>query len=78
MNFQWWVSASKAKSLGCTHRARFLGLIPGFCSTGDVPMWVSRSDLLNPLEDLVGFIWSVAQANKGDEPSFMFKVGAEI
>lgn len=77
MTFQWWVSADKARALGCTHRARFLGVIPGFFSEKD-SMWVSRSDLLNPFEDLVAWLWFTIRSARDEEPAFVFAVGKPI
>lgn len=72
-----WMTAKRAKELGCTHRARFLGLVPGFIEP-DQCIWVSRSDLLNPIEDVLNFIWQTMRWMRGEEPDFMFEVGAEI
>ena len=36
-----WVSKAKAKELGCTHHALFMGVIPGFYGEND-NLWVSR------------------------------------
>lgn len=74
---QVWVSAAQAKELGCTHRARFMGIIPGFFSEAD-GLWVSRSELLNPLEDFLAFIWAAMRQMRGEDPDFMFEVGRPI
>lgn len=74
---QFWVSSAKAKSYGCTHRARFMGIIPGFFSEQD-GLWVSRSDLLIPLEAALSFIWATMREFRGEEPDFMFEVGEPI
>lgn len=71
-----WMTAERAKSLGCTHRGRIWGIIPGFISEDG--LWVSRSDLLNPLEDLLGFLWVTMRQMRGEEPDFMFAVGKPI
>lgn len=78
--FTLWVSKRKAAEYGCTHHARIFGMIPGFVGDieTDCPMWVSRSDLLNPVEDAIGFLWSFIQATRGDEPSSGFRVGKPI
>lgn len=75
---QWWVSAEAAKKMGCTHYARLHGLIPGFCTVDDIPMWVSRSDLLNPIEDAISALWIATQRFLGIEESWSFSVGREI
>ena len=72
-----WTSAAKAKQLGCTHHARFMGIIPGFFGI-DTDVWVSRSDLLNPLESLLVFIWVSMRQMRGEEPDFMFEIMGEI
>lgn len=72
-----WMTADRAKSLGCTHRARFLGLIPGFFDP-ESGLWVSRSDLLNPIEDALMWMWATMRRLRGEEPDFMFEIGAEI
>lgn len=75
--FSIWVSSRRAKSLGCTHRARFMGIIPGFLAPSD-GTWVSRSDLLNPIEDILCFIWVNIRLMRGEDPDFMWWVGQEI
>jgi hypothetical protein len=74
---QMWVSKAKAKELGCTHHALFMGIIPGFYGDAD-GLWVSRSDLLNPLESLLVFLWTSLRVIRGEEPDFMFMVSREI
>lgn len=76
-NFTIWMTAARAKEIGCTHRGRFMGIIPGFIDPDRV-LWVSRSDLLNPIEDLLAVIWATMRELRGEEPDFMFEVGAEI
>jgi hypothetical protein len=75
--FQFWISARRAAEIGCTHHARFMGIIPGFFAPSTA-LWVSRSDLLNPVEDALAWLWATMQHIRGDEPSFMFSVGKEI
>lgn len=77
MAFALWVSARKAREVGCTHRARFLGLVPGFIDI-DRCLWVSRSDLLAPVEDVLMFIWATTRRMRGEEPDFIFAVGSPI
>lgn len=72
-----WVSKAKAKELGCTHHALFMGVIPGFYGEND-NLWVSRSDLLNPIEILLVFLWATFQEIRGEEPNFMFAVSRPI
>lgn len=74
---QLWVSAKKAKAMGCTHRARFMGVIPGFIEPNEAA-WVSRSDLLNPLEDALVWVWMTMRRMRGEEPDFMFEIVGEI
>jgi len=74
---QVWISERKAKELGCTHKARFMGIVPGFIDPNRA-MWVSRSDALNPLEDALVWIWVAMRKMRGEEPDFMFQVGREI
>lgn len=73
----WWCSASVALSLGCTHHARFLGIIPGFYNP-DTALWVSRSDLLNPVEDALMWCWATLRRLRGEDPDFMFALGKPI
>lgn len=75
--FQWWVSTEKARSIGCTHRARFMGLVPGFINP-ETNLWVARSDLLNWLSDALAFVWVFMRELRGEEPDFMFVVGPRI
>jgi hypothetical protein len=77
-SFSVWTSEAEALEVGATHHARIFGVIPGFCSEGEAPIWISRSDLLNPIEDVVRFLWAVVQAVHGEEPSFMFQVRRPI
>ncbi len=77
MAIQVWVSAKHAKEFGCTHHAKFMGLIPGFFSEEN-GLWVSRSDLLNPIEDALAFIWAAMRQMRGEEPDFMFAIGKPI
>lgn len=76
----WFVTEAQAVKLGCTHRARLHGIIPGF--VGDVesdgPIWVSRSDLLNPIEDFLSFMWMLACNVTGREEMWGFALGDEI
>jgi hypothetical protein len=74
---QLWISASEARELGCTHRARFLGIVPGFFDP-ETALWVPRSDLLNPLEDLLSHIWAIMHQIRGEEPEFFFAVGRPL
>lgn len=77
MSFQFWISGKRAKQLGCTHRARFMGIIPGFFNP-DSNLWISRSDLLNPIEDLLSDLWVWMREMRGEEPDFMFKLGRKL
>lgn len=72
-----WVTARHARALGCTHHARFLGLVPGFFNP-DTAVWVSRSDLLNPIEDLLSLMWVTMNQTRGDEPEFFWALGKPI
>jgi hypothetical protein len=72
-----WMTAARARELGCTHHARIFGLIPGFWSD-EQSLWVSRSDLLNPVEDALAWLWMLTRAMRGEEPDFMLAVGREI
>lgn len=76
--FQFWVSGQKAKDLGCTHHARMFGIVPGFVTLEDIPMWVSRSDLLNPIEDVLGFLWVSLRQMRGEDPDIAISIGREI
>ena len=75
--FTLWMSAKRAADIGCTHHARFMGIIPGFIEPSQA-LWVSRSDLLNPIEDLLVWLWVTMREMRGDEPDFMFAIGREI
>lgn len=72
-----WMTSQKAHSLGCTHHGRFLGLVPGFIEPGQA-LWISRSDLLVPVEEVLSFIWVTMRRLRGEEPDFMFSVGRPI
>lgn len=74
---QFWVSTDLARGFGCTHRAKFMGIIPGFFNP-QTSLWVSRSDLLNPLEDALAWVWANMRIMRGEEPDFMFSVGRPI
>lgn len=71
------ITAAKAKEIGCTHHAMLFGLIPGFVNPENF-LWVSRSDLLNPIEDFVAFMWATLRQLRGEEPDFMCAVGRQI
>lgn len=73
-DFALWMSADEAKSYGCTHYARMWGIIPGFWGDEN-SMWVSRSDLLNLVEDGLAY---VAAFIAPDDTGFMLRVGKEI
>ena len=76
--FMWWCSAHRARRyFGCTHHARYMGIIPGFIEP-ESGLWVSRSDLLNPVEDAVTYLWVWTRQMRGEEPDFMFAIGREI
>lgn len=78
MTIQWWITERRAREMGCTHKARSLGIIPGFYGE-DASLWVSRSDLLNPVEDALTWLWVQAwMLFRDDEPQFMFQVGRRI
>lgn len=77
MGLQVWVTERQAKAIGCTHHARFMGIIPGFFLEADA-LWVSRSDLLNPIESLLVFLWVTLRQLRGEEPDFMFEVRRPI
>ena len=75
-----WRSAKEAKALGATNYGRFCGLIPGFLAddgAGGV-LWIPRSDLFAPLEDLLASMWVALREMRGDAPDFAFSVGREI
>ena len=76
-SFSLWTTPAKAAALGCTHRARFLGVIPGFMNLDD-GLWVSRSDALAPVEDALARVWCIMRELRGEEPDFMFAVGRPI
>ena len=77
MRIKLWMTARKAAELGCTHHARFLGVVPGFFSP-DESLWVARSDLLAPIEDLLSWLWVGMHELRGEEPDFLFMVGEPI
>ena len=73
-----WRSASTARSYGCTHRARMYGVLPGFFNPEN-NLWVSRSDLLNPIEDLINWGFGVFLfLSNQDHPGFPFSIREEI
>ena len=73
MGFKFWVKPEEAAGHGCTHHARFMGIIPGFLDPAG-GLWISRSDLLNPVEDFLCFIWVNMRLLRGEEPDFMWEV----
>lgn len=75
--FEWWRSKDYAAQLGCTNHARLFGLVPGFWSDTD-HMWVSRSDALNWLEDLLGAINGAIWSMRGEDAQFAIAVGRPI
>lgn len=77
MQLTLWTSARRARELGCTHHARFLGIIPGFFDPGQA-LWVARSDLLAPLEDVLSVIWAACCEAHGEESEFMLTIGRPI
>ena len=74
---QIWVTSSMAREYGCTHKARIFGIVPGFIEP-ETALWVSRSDLLAPIEGALAFFWATLRQMRGEEPDFMFEVGPEI
>jgi len=74
---QIWVSERQARAIGCTHKARMHGIIPGFFSEGE-GLWVSRSDLFNPIEDALTALWVFMREWRGEDPDFLFVVGRPI
>lgn len=77
--FSFWNSATKARAIGFTHRARVFGIVPGFLKDpyGEC-CWMNRSDLLNPIEDLLSFFWVNMRIARGDEPDFGFMILGEL
>lgn len=77
---QWYVAPNDAAAMGATHYARMHGIIPGYVggTDGPAPLWISRSDALNPIEDVLSFMWFMACRATGREPEWMLKVGREI
>jgi hypothetical protein len=70
-----WVSPSKAREIGCTHYARSFGIIPGFYGEeGMDALWLPRSSLLVPIENLLAFLWVTLREMRGEEPDFMFQI----
>lgn len=76
-NVSIWMGAKEAASYGATHHARLFGIVPGFYGEGS-NIWIGRSDLLNPFEDVLAFVWSAMRAIRGEEPDFMFEVGKPL
>lgn len=72
-----WLTAKQARAMGATHHARIHGLIPGFVKTDDF-CWFSRSDLLNPIEDVLSAIYETLCAMKGIDLSHTFDIGQPI
>jgi hypothetical protein len=72
-----WMTARRAKALGCTHYAWFMGLVPGFFDPVSC-LWVSRSDLLIPVEEALAWMWATMRRLRGEEPDFAFRLGREI
>ena len=77
VSIQWYISKSDALEMGMTHKAMFMAVIPGYFDS-QRSSWVSISDLLNPIEDLLVGIWATFQRMSGQEPSYMFFVGGRI
>lgn len=76
-NFVIWCSSWRASELGATHHARLHGLIPGFYGETD-GLWISRSDIFNPLEDALSWLWAAMRSMRGEEPDFMFVIGKPL
>ena len=76
--FELWRTPNDAVAHGATHYATMYRVVPGFISEGDYPLWVSRSDLLNPIEDALNFMMCLIASSSGDESLFSFYVGRKI
>jgi hypothetical protein len=74
----WFVTSNDAREMGFTHHAWLLGIVPGFVVDDGGLVWCSRSDILNPVEDFLMWIWVNMQEAKGIAPSFSFKVGKAL
>lgn len=72
-----WCSPAEASALGATHHAWSLGLVPGYFNP-HTNLWVSRSDVLNPIEGVLVWLWVQFSAVMGREPEFAFFVGDPI
>ena len=78
-DIQWYVSPAMAAEMGATHYARIHGVIPGYFGERDgMPLWISRSDLLNPIEDALSFLARFAHSLSGDDEHTVFDVCVEI
>lgn len=78
-NFTIWMTDKRAMALGFTHRGRLFGIIPGYVEdAGGELIWASKSDLLNPVEDFLSFIWVNLREIRGEEPYFLFIITGEI
>jgi hypothetical protein len=74
-----WVTPNRARAIGCTHYARSFGIIPGFYGEeGQDALWLPRSMLLIPVENLLAFIWMTMREMRGEEPDFMFQIRGKI
>lgn len=80
-NFHVWVTDQEALDNDCTHYAWLLGIVPGFINEDSKhggPLWISRSDLTNWLEDVLQYMYSTMCSIRGIEPHFSFTIGDEI
>lgn len=69
-----WNTKTYAKSLGLTHHARYMGVLPGFYRERD-SAWLLMSDILLPLQAIMELSWVLLYRLSGEEPRFMWAVG---
>lgn len=77
MTFRIWTTSAKAKSIGCTHRARLFGVIPGYYGMAS-GLWVPKSDVLLPVEWVFERMWWLILDICGDERDFSFQLRGRI
>ena len=75
-----WISPEAAKKYGCTHYCFLGGIVPGFIGDieSEAPIFVGRSCLLYPVEEILNFFMANASLAVNGEELFALKVGREI
>lgn len=72
-----YVTDQSAKERGYTHKARYLGLIPGYFNEAGNG-WLPKSSLFGPVEFLLTELWLLGCHFRNEEPDFMFELRSEM